>query len=578
MQGPETIRKLTAWLAAFVLIALGAKLWTIQLWATNLPYFDQWDEFRLLFRPWLEGTLSWRDLFISHNEHRIAFTRLLDLLEVKFNGTWDIYLQTVVNAFIHIAYGCGLVGVIWQLTGRQRAGLICAVLLPLFALPFAAENTIHGFQSQFYFANIFSVIAMLGLGLGKPCGKYWFIGLFAALCALFTMASGFLASAAVVGLVALRGIKTRTLPRSEILTALCALMVVALGLALKVDVAQHVQFQSHSVGDFLRTLLENLAWPFSKQPALGLLFSLPLVLVAVKYFRGGFADRRGAEFVLVLGGWAILQALALAYGRARIAESSRYLDALSALPLANGAALFVLAAEKDFWLRLRKIALPLALLWAGIMIYGQVQSSRTVAGNYLEGTRGWGLAQVLTVRNFLAAPDAGVLRNAPREAVPYWSAEWLEEILRQRKLVALLPMEVQANPELAKKGRFSGAAETLVLNAVPILITGILLGVVLTVLALRDAGSSLRGEGSAWLGVMLALLLALSWAICWRGMDRGNYAVSLYKQLVGLYANSGRVADAAQHLREILKLQPGNAVVAEELRRLESTPAPAMKP
>jgi hypothetical protein len=69
---------------------------------------------------------------------------------VKFNGSWDIYLQTVVNAFIHIAYGCGLVAVIWHFTGRQRAGLICAVLLPLFALPFAAENTVHGFQSQFY--------------------------------------------------------------------------------------------------------------------------------------------------------------------------------------------------------------------------------------------------------------------------------------------------------------------------------------------------------------------------------------------------------------------------------------------
>ena len=108
MQTAERKRTLAAWLAAFFLVALGAKLWTIQLWATNLPYWDQWDEARLLFQPWLDGTLSWQNFFIPHNEHRIVFTRLLDLIEVQLNGQWDIYLQTVVNAVIHLAYGCGV--------------------------------------------------------------------------------------------------------------------------------------------------------------------------------------------------------------------------------------------------------------------------------------------------------------------------------------------------------------------------------------------------------------------------------------------------------------------------------------
>ena len=79
MQGTQPKRNLLAWLVVFSIVALGAKLWTIQLWATNIPYWDQWDEARLLFKPWLDGTLTWHDFFIPHNEHRIFFTRALDL-------------------------------------------------------------------------------------------------------------------------------------------------------------------------------------------------------------------------------------------------------------------------------------------------------------------------------------------------------------------------------------------------------------------------------------------------------------------------------------------------------------------
>lgn len=354
MQGPQSKRNLAAWLAAFFLVALGAKLWTIQIWATNIPYWDQWDEARLLFKPWLEGTLTWHDFFIPHNEHRILFTRLLDLLEVKLNGQWDIYLQTVVNAFLHLAFGCGLATAIWHFTGRKHAGLICFLLLPFFALPFAAENTLHGFQSQFYFASLFSVAAILGLGFSQPGGKGWFVGLLLAVLAIFTMASGFLAAAAVVGLVILRSAKQRSFTPGQMFTTLGGLAVIGLGLALKASIAQHQKFQAKTVSDFFSALSGNLAWPFSDQPAMALLFCLPLALVAVRYFQADVKNLRAAEFVLVLGGWGILQAAALAFGRANLAESSRYLDTLSTLPMA-GAVGYLGRAEihlrEALWLR-----------------------------------------------------------------------------------------------------------------------------------------------------------------------------------------------------------------------------------
>ncbi len=607
MQSAESKRTLAVWLAAFFLAALGAKLWTIQLWTTNLPFWDQWDEARLLFKPWLEGTLTWSDFFIPHNEHRIVFTRLLDLLEVKLNGQWDIYLQTVVNAIIHLAFGCGLIAAIWNFTRRKHAGLICFLLLPFFALPFAAENTIHGFQSQFYFTNLFSVAAILGLGFCKPCSGAWFGGLLAAVLAIFTMASGFLAAAAIIGLMILRAVKhrgsdgggdfraakipspsaasgdgifpPRGISQNEILTALCGLAVIALGLAVKVSVAQHTQLQSATAADFLATLLENLAWPFGQHAWLLLLTCAPLALLAVNYFRGKIQNLRATEFVLALAGWSFLSALVLAYGRARIAESSRYLDALAMLPLANSAALFVIAAENTFAPRLKKFALPLALLWSGILIFGQVQSSRAVAETYLEGTRGWGLAQVENVRAFLATGDEAVLRNAPREAKPYWSNDWLIEILHQPKLVALLPTEFAAAAKInAPTGRGSTAALWLVDHAVFFLCAGLFLSALLAASALRQPGISPRNSGLAWLCVLLLALTVGIGAFCYRGVDRMSYAASLHKKLAMVYANSGRTTDALIHFRAALALQPGDveAQKSVEILTTRNTIPPAV--
>ena len=62
------------------LVVLGSKLLFIQLFGSNLPFWDQWDaEGAGLFKPYLEGTLGPEHLFASHNEHRILFTRLLEL-------------------------------------------------------------------------------------------------------------------------------------------------------------------------------------------------------------------------------------------------------------------------------------------------------------------------------------------------------------------------------------------------------------------------------------------------------------------------------------------------------------------
>ena len=483
----ESARQFAAWLAALFLVVLGAKLWVIQAYGTDIPYWDQWDEAGNVFKPWVEGHLTWGALFAPHNEHRIFFTRVLDLFEIWLNGQWDPMLQMVVAAMIHAGYACGLAWCLWAFTGRRHQALICLLIIPFFALPFAAENTIHGFQSQMYFLSIFSLIAMLGLGLEKPGTMRWYGGLLAAVMALFTMGSGLLASLAVMGLMIIRGLREKRIRRDWLIIAGCAVTVFAVGLALNVTPEQSRQFRTHSPLVFIDALMRNLAWPFWDQPPLLFLAGLPLVIVFVKYLRSDLKNVRGAEFVLMLGFWGLLQSAGLAFSRSGLGNSSRYMDTLCTIPIASAAGWFVLADDIDFrpWKRRGML-----MAWSGLMLFGLWLNTEKTLADYLPWSQKWGLIEEKNVRAFVSTDDTACLMHQPQMAVPYWSPEKLVELLRDPDLQKILPPACRrpmkadhqsrvAAGEIKEMGWLSPYVLKLLDHAVAILIVGFCMIVIL---------------------------------------------------------------------------------------------------
>ncbi len=438
--------RLAAWLLALFLTALGAKLWVIQIYASAVPFWDQWDEARLFVKPWLEGRLPWGAWFAAHNEHRILFTRLLDVLLLWLNRQWDPLLQMTVNAFLHAGYACGLACGLWIFTGRKNGGLICFLLMPFFALPFAAENTLHGFQSQMYFLDIFAVAAILGLGFGAPGSGGWWAGLAAAFLSIFTMASGFLAAVAVIGLTGLRMLKARSIARSHLVTLAGCLAVVAVGLTLNVSVAGHRGLRANSPLMFSEMLVDFLAWPFGDHSVMLLFVCLPLLITGVLYFQAGCKNPRAAEFVLALAGWSCLQMAALAYGRAH-GISGRYLDTTCTLPLASLASFFILAENLEFRGLSRSFLLIVTMLWMGILFWGMWQISQgamgtgedRTKGHYLQSNRQWTLREEENIRAFIATDNLNHLSNQPQLAIPYPDATGLANLLRDPELQAIMP-------------------------------------------------------------------------------------------------------------------------------------------
>lgn len=205
------------------------------------------------------------------------------------------------------------------------------------ALPFGWENSLAGFQSQFYFLLVFSLLTLWLLSLHAPKSAPWWFGVATAIMSLFTVASGFLAAAAVFVLVALHVSRRPKDWKQQLPTlAFCAAVVVS-GLLLKADVKAHHVLQAHSALEFLIALGNNLAWPWIGVPPFAVFNLLPLAALAWFYLKQKEVDRPAEEMTLAIRIWAILQGAAAAYARGADGKPPgwRYMDSSSFILIAN---------------------------------------------------------------------------------------------------------------------------------------------------------------------------------------------------------------------------------------------------
>jgi hypothetical protein len=60
-------------------------------------------EGRQFYPRLVDGTFTWLSIFDPHNEHRIVWTHLLNLILFKINGQWDASLQQSVGVVLRRA-------------------------------------------------------------------------------------------------------------------------------------------------------------------------------------------------------------------------------------------------------------------------------------------------------------------------------------------------------------------------------------------------------------------------------------------------------------------------------------------
>lgn len=429
-------------ICAFACVLFGIKLWLIRSYGNATPYWDQWDaEAENLYKPFLNGTLDWRSLFSPHNEHRILTSRLISLALLMINGIWNPLLQMVVNAILHISTIILSIILLARILGKKHLTALLFFSIVLFGVPYGWENTLVGFQSQFYFVLIFS-IASLSLSVTPlPLSFNWWCGIVCGVLAFFSMASGIFAFAAAAFVsFALYAFKLRK-TKNQLIAVVILTGLFMLGVMLTPSLVGHASLKATSFPQFLDALMAILGWPISSNLFTALVRNLPaLVFVGVMLWKRPPAnDRKWFLFALIL--LVLGQAASIAYGRASGNLSSRYLDLYAIGILVNFACLIYFVqgyiVNQHGW-TIIGVGFWIIIVFISLGLYTCKRIPTDLATK-----RDTGHIQEINTKNYLAMGNIKYLKDKPHLDIPYPDPDRLAFILSSVKIRNILPTNIR---------------------------------------------------------------------------------------------------------------------------------------
>jgi uncharacterized membrane protein len=353
-----------------------------------------------------------------------------------------------------------------KLFGPDLRTLIALVVGMWSALPYGHENTLWAFESSFYFLLFFSLVAIWGLALHPSFSWRWWTGAAGLVLACLSMASGFFAALALLGLSALRLMTRRRLNRDSVVLIVLCCAVVAIGFYFRTIVPGHAEIRANSFSVWATFLGSCLAWPFCGAPVACLVVYLPAGLLFGRYLskRPGLDEtwRRQTEAVLGVSAWVILQAAAMAYlrgGNTLPYPASRYMDILALGALANFFAILLLTREIPDATAARQTGVVFATCWITAVAAGSILISQHQLGPRRSRTQSlYAIEQ--TVRAYIATGDRKYLTGIPPMTIPYPRRERLAMLLDDPTIRSILPAVVRA-PVRVDKPSDSGNAFVL---------------------------------------------------------------------------------------------------------------------
>lgn len=427
---------------SFSLLFIGCKLWVIYYYGNATPFWDQWDgEGANLYNPFLNGTLSLKQLTHPHNEHRILTTRLLNLLLLYINKLWNPLLQMVVNAGLHLMAVLLLNKMIAKTIGVKHLPGLLACSLVLFCMPFGWENTLGGFQSQFYFVTIFSIAAIWYTMVYEPFSTMWWGGIICGVLAFFSLASG----ALVFGAMAVIGLfiyfsNVRKTSRQLIASILLAILFVT-GIVVTPVLAHQAVYKARNIEDFYYAMRNVLSWPISFSMPAAILRNFPMVIfiILLLWKRPGINDRRWFLFACCI--WSIIIVTSMAYGRAAYIMSPRYKDLYLVSVLLNIACFISLI--DIYWQKWRKLAVIALGGWTAFVLCAFILTGIYQLPDELVAKKGFNLAQERNTKNYVATGEINHLLNKPEWHIPLPYGNALAQIIELPGIREILPFNIR---------------------------------------------------------------------------------------------------------------------------------------
>ena len=440
-----------------VLASFAVRIWLIDQFASPVPYWDQWDaEAVYTFIPWFDGNLTIGNLIAPHNEHRLFFTRISSLgLLILNDMQWDPWVQMVFCAGLAILNLWVLALILKQLLGERgyNVSLFAVALLGL--IPFAAENIIWGLQVNWYLFNLFSLIAFWGVLLHREGSWRWGLGMICALLTYFNLVSGIFVAAMLLLVKSYQWLIDSKNRERYLLSLVVLGILIGIEIVLFSDFVGHVQLRHQAAADhgfwqlFFTLLGKYLAFPFIVTPYMSIIMYLPVIILSIVVFIKRRHPNALEIFSLTLGGWVILQAAAMVYGRLWIdTVAFRYMDILALGTIANLLALYALydlfPKRYDWTVKIYGVLWGIA--WCSML--GLFTDIIPFLQNKLVEKQ----EVSLNMRNYLATNSITILQNT---TIPYPKPQRLADILAHPKMKSILPSNLQM-PDLVNAEKNEG--------------------------------------------------------------------------------------------------------------------------
>jgi hypothetical protein len=444
---PPSTSRLAA-IGGCLLAILGFKILLIARLGSPTPFWDQWAEATSVYLPYLSHTLTLDHLIAFHNEHRLLLTRATALALFVLNGTWDPLLQMLVGALVHVAaVGCLLVA-LGRTLDHARLMFLLALALLLCAVPFGWDNTLSGFQIQFYFLLLLSIGSLLLLSRARAWSAQWLIGTLLAVLGYFSVASGSLILPAAIVVALIQIVLGQRRGTAEFLGVALHVVLAALVIHDLLAYAPRTPTPDASVRLLFSSLMISASWPVAARSWPVILQIIPAALVygpvlilAARLLRQrpALMDKRWCY--VALAAWLAFQLIALSYARAGGTIQARYTDIFGIGVILNFAALLYLASKRTEP-KPHKLLRCAAIVWIVAVMLGAGQKA---VGNVVDDAsfrHESGQRQTQNVKAFLATNDFGALDNKPTFAIPFPDAQALRDLLSNPSLRAILPPEL----------------------------------------------------------------------------------------------------------------------------------------
>lgn len=159
-------------------------------YSIDVIYWDEWGIASLLDK-FYKHTLTFRDIFAPHNEHRIVLGKIIMLLNAIYLH-WNLYLEIAVNVLFAAGTSIVMYYASQKMTGldtKKRSVLYFVSACLIFSCS-QHLNYIWGFTMQIFMSVFFNMLALCLLVYGNTA--CYFIAILSAFTATFSFANGML--------------------------------------------------------------------------------------------------------------------------------------------------------------------------------------------------------------------------------------------------------------------------------------------------------------------------------------------------------------------------------------------------